>query len=47
MAGIGFEIRKILRRDSYMSMLSAYAYAGIIGSGRGYCPFSACSSSVC
>lgn len=33
MAGIGFEIRKILRRDSYMSMLSAYAYAGIIGSG--------------
>ncbi|MDR3392773.1 MAG: exopolysaccharide Pel transporter PelG [Sulfuriferula sp.] len=33
MAGIGFEIRKILRRDSYMSLFSAYAYAGIIGSG--------------
>lgn len=33
MAGIGFEIRKILRRDSYLSMFSAYAYAGIIGSG--------------
>lgn len=33
MAGIGFEIRKILRRDSYLAMFSAYAYAGIIGSG--------------
>ena len=33
MAGIGFEIRKILKRDSYLSVFSAYAYAGIIGSG--------------
>ena len=33
MAGIGFEIKKILRRDSYLAMFSAYAYAGIIGSG--------------
>lgn len=33
MAGIGFEIKKIMRRDSYLSIFSAYAYAGIIGSG--------------
>jgi uncharacterized membrane protein len=33
MAGIGFEIKKILRRDSYLSTFTAYAYAGIIGSG--------------
>lgn len=33
MAGIGFEIRKILRKDSYLALFSAYAYAGIIGSG--------------
>jgi uncharacterized membrane protein len=33
MAGIGFEIKKILRRDSYLSLFTAYAYAGIIGSG--------------
>ena len=33
MAGIGFEIKKILRRDSYLALFSAYAYAGIIGSG--------------
>lgn len=33
MAGIGFEIKKILRRESYLSIFTAYAYAGIIGSG--------------
>jgi polysaccharide biosynthesis protein PelG len=33
MAGIGFEIKKILRRESYLSVFTAYAYAGIIGSG--------------
>ncbi|QET06002.1 MULTISPECIES: exopolysaccharide Pel transporter PelG [Cupriavidus] len=33
MAGIGFELRKMLRRDSLTGMLSAYAYAGVISSG--------------
>ena len=33
MAGIGFELRKILKRQSYSSLLEAYAYAGLIGSG--------------
>jgi len=33
MAGIGFELRKILRRDSYTALLQAYAYAGLISSG--------------
>ena len=33
MAGIGFELRKLLRRDSLLGMLQAYAYAGIISSG--------------
>ena len=33
MAGIGFEIKKILKRESYLSLFTAYAYAGIIGSG--------------
>lgn len=33
MAGIGFEIKKILHRDSYLSIFTAYTYAGIIGSG--------------
>ena len=33
MAGIGFEIKKILKRESYLSILTAYTYAGIIGSG--------------
>jgi uncharacterized membrane protein len=33
MAGIGFELRKLLRRDSYFSLLQTYAYAGIISSG--------------
>ena len=33
MAGIGFELRKILRKDSYWSVFQAYAYAGVISSG--------------
>jgi uncharacterized membrane protein len=33
MAGIGFELRKILKRDSLLSLIQAYAYAGIISSG--------------
>ena len=28
MSGIGFEIRKILERDSYWSVIRAYGYAG-------------------
>jgi uncharacterized membrane protein len=33
MAGIGFELRKILSRDSYTATLHAYLYAGLISSG--------------
>ncbi|MFO7541397.1 MAG: exopolysaccharide Pel transporter PelG [Thiobacillus sp.] len=33
MAGIGFELRKILRRDNYLSLFQAYTYAGLISSG--------------
>ena len=33
MAGIGFELRKILARDSYTATLRAYVYAGLISSG--------------
>lgn len=33
MAGVGFELRRILRRDSYESLLRGYAYAGMISSG--------------
>ena len=33
MAGIGFELRKLLRKDTLVSLIQAYAYAGIIGSG--------------
>ena len=33
MAGIGFELRKLLKRDSYLSLIQAYTYAGIIGAG--------------
>lgn len=33
MAGIGFELRKMLRRDTLLSMVRAYTYAGIISSG--------------
>ncbi|MCQ1056966.1 exopolysaccharide Pel transporter PelG [Photobacterium sp. ZSDE20] len=33
MAGIGFELRKILKRNSLLSMLEAYGLAGLISSG--------------
>ncbi|MDD2735581.1 MAG: exopolysaccharide Pel transporter PelG [Desulfuromonadaceae bacterium] len=33
MAGIGFELRKMMKGDSYSSLIMAYAYAGIISSG--------------
>lgn len=33
MAGIGFELRRILRRDSYLNLAGAYGLAGIISSG--------------
>lgn len=33
MAGIGFELRRILSRDSYTATLRAYVYAGLISSG--------------
>ena len=33
MAGIGSEIRKILERDSYWSVLRAYGYAGLVSGG--------------
>lgn len=33
MAGIGFELRKLMKGESYSSMLLAYTYAGVISSG--------------
>jgi uncharacterized membrane protein len=33
MAGIGFELRKLLRKNTLIGLVEAYAYAGIIGSG--------------
>ncbi len=33
MAGIGFELRKLLQKRSYFGLLEAYAYAGIVSSG--------------
>jgi polysaccharide biosynthesis protein PelG len=33
MAGIGFEIRKLLKKQTYAGLLQAYAFAGIISSG--------------
>ncbi len=33
MAGIGFELRRLLRKNTLLSLVEAYAYAGIIGSG--------------
>ena len=33
MAGIGFELRKLMRRDSFWGLLRAYGYAGMISSG--------------
>ncbi len=33
MAGIGFELRHMLRKNTLVSLVQAYAYAGVIGSG--------------
>ena len=33
MAGIGFELRRILRRESLTHLLAAHAWAGLIASG--------------
>jgi uncharacterized membrane protein len=33
MAGIGFELRRMLSRDSYSGLLGAYGYAGLVSSG--------------
>ncbi len=33
MAGIGFELRRLSRSNSYLGQLRAYFYAGIVGSG--------------
>lgn len=33
MAGIGFELRKLLKKRSYAGLLQAYLYAGVIGAG--------------
>src|SRR5262249_9422297 len=33
MAGIGFELRKLLARDSYTGLLQAYAYASLSSAG--------------
>ena len=33
MAGIGFELRKLLKRESLLGILRAYGYAGLISSG--------------
>ena len=33
MAGIGFELRRHLRKDTYVEVLRAYVVAGVIGSG--------------
>ena len=33
MAGIGFELRKLLKKRSYSGLLQAYMYAGVISSG--------------
>ena len=32
MAGIGFELRRMLRKNTLTGLLRAYAYAGVIGS---------------
>ena len=33
MAGIGFELRKMMRRDTLLGLMQAYTYAGLISSG--------------
>ncbi|MEG2045275.1 MAG: exopolysaccharide Pel transporter PelG, partial [Comamonas sp.] len=33
MAGIGFELRRLLRKNTLFSLVQTYAYASVIGSG--------------
>jgi uncharacterized membrane protein len=33
MAGIGFELRRLLRKNTLLSLVQTYAYASVIGSG--------------
>jgi uncharacterized membrane protein len=33
MAGIGFELRRLSRSETYLGLLRAYLYAGVVGSG--------------
>jgi uncharacterized membrane protein len=33
MAGIGFEFRKLLQKDTYWGIFQAYGYSGIVSSG--------------
>ena len=33
MAGIGFELRRLLRKNTLLGLAQAYTYAGVIGSG--------------
>lgn len=33
MAGIGFELRRLLKRDNLLGLIQAYGYAGVISSG--------------
>ncbi len=33
MAGIGFELRKLMRHNDYLGIVRAYSYAGIVGAG--------------
>lgn len=33
MAGIGFELRKFLKEETFLGLIQAYGYAGLIGSG--------------
>ena len=33
MAGIGFELKRFLKKESYLGMLGAYGFAGLICSG--------------
>src|SRR5918999_5225636 len=33
MAGIGFEFRKLLQKDTYWGIFQAYGYSGVVSSG--------------
>ncbi len=37
MAGIGFELRKLLRKDTLLGLIRAYAYAGVCSRSRASC----------